>query len=151
MSDPTRFVYFASAASNLVANDVNGVNDVFVSDLQRGDLSRISVSSQGVPSDAHSILGNISKNGRYAIFWSSSDQLVPGDTNGTSDAFLVDRRNGRVRRVSLSFNGGQANATIWDPVLSANGRIAAFDSAASNLIRQDANGLNDVFIRRLKR
>jgi len=151
ISDDGRFVYFASAASNLVANDVNGVNDVFVSDLRTGGLTRISVSSQGVPSDADSILGNISKNGRYAIFRSSSDQLVPGDTNGTSDAFLFDRRNGKVRRVSLSFNGGQANATIWDPVLSANGRIAAFDSVASNLVRRDANGLDDVFVRRLKR
>jgi len=42
-----RYVVFTSAATNLVSGDTNGIEDVFVRDLQAGTTTRVSVSSSG--------------------------------------------------------------------------------------------------------
>ena len=47
LSRDGRFVAFVSDAPNLVANDTNGVNDVFVRDRLNGVTERISLSSAG--------------------------------------------------------------------------------------------------------
>lgn len=49
-----RFAGFVSAASNLVANDTNGVADVFVHDQQTGVTERVSASSSGGEGNAPS-------------------------------------------------------------------------------------------------
>ena len=51
ISGDGRFVVFASAATNLVAGDANGTDDVFVRDLQAQTTQRVSVSSSGAESD----------------------------------------------------------------------------------------------------
>jgi len=54
-------------------------------------------------------------------------------------------------RVSVSSGGDQGNGPSSNGsrsvALSANGRLAAFGSAASNLVPNDTNGHNDVFVR----
>jgi Tol biopolymer transport system component len=55
---------------------------------------------------------------------------------------------GNISRVSLATDGGQANDRSYSPSISADGRIVAFASFATNLVRDDTNGLLDVFIRR---
>ena len=47
ISDDGRFVIFQSDASNLVANDVNGVSDIFVRDMLTGTTELVSVASNG--------------------------------------------------------------------------------------------------------
>src|SRR5262245_29241653 len=47
ISDDGRFVAFASNATNLVADDTNDWDDVFVHDRQTGVTTRVSVSSGG--------------------------------------------------------------------------------------------------------
>src|SRR5436309_1329724 len=42
-----RLIVFASWASNLVPNDTNGQEDVFLHDRQGGSTTRVSVNSQG--------------------------------------------------------------------------------------------------------
>jgi hypothetical protein len=48
--------------------------------------------------------------------------------------------------VSVDSLGGQGNGDSKDPSISADGRHVAFLSWASNLVRGDTNGLNDVFV-----
>src|SRR5262249_38706966 len=48
ISSDGRYVAFASAASNLVPSDTNGVPDIFVRDTQAGVTTRVSVDSSGV-------------------------------------------------------------------------------------------------------
>lgn len=56
---------------------------------------------------------------------------------------------GETLRVSLSSAPANAQGTddSSDPSISANGRYAAFASAASNLAAGDTNGVRDVFVR----
>jgi Tol biopolymer transport system component len=79
-------------------------------------------------------------------FASAASDLVPGDTNQASDIFVYDRQQGALTRVSLATDGAQANALSTHPVISADGRVVAFESLASNLVADDTNGMSDVFI-----
>ena len=52
----------------------------------------------------------------------------------------------QISRASVDSAGNQANAESWFPSLSADGRIVAFQSMASNLVPNDTNDAWDVFV-----
>jgi Tol biopolymer transport system component len=88
LSADGRFIAFVSSASNLAANDTNGVPDVFVCDQQLNVLVRVSIGSSGAQADAESFWAMISRDGRFVAFPSNATMLVPGDTNAASDVFM---------------------------------------------------------------
>ena len=47
----------------------------------------------------------------------------------------------------MSSTGAQATAGSAEAALSRTGRYVAFRSSATNLVRGDANGVEDVFVR----
>jgi Tol biopolymer transport system component len=149
-----RFVLMTSSATNLVAGDTNGVNDVFVHDRQTGQTTRVSVSSTGAQANGDSDEGTMSADGRFVAFRSAASNLVPGDTNGLVDDFVHDRQTGQTVRVSVASDGTQANAaSLGDddgccifPAMSDDGRSVAITSLASNLVAGDGNGMDDVFV-----
>ncbi|THC51940.1 PD40 domain-containing protein [Streptomyces sp. A1499] len=52
--------------------------------------------------------------------------------------------------LSAAVDGGPADGASGSPVISADGRVAAFTSAATNLVRGDDNGRSDLFVRDLR-
>ncbi|WP_051856592.1 PD40 domain-containing protein [Streptomyces sp. NRRL B-1347] len=58
---------------------------------------------------------------------------------------------GATRLISAAVDGGAANGPSGSPVVSADGRVAAFTSQASNLVRGDTNDRADLFVRDLRR
>src|SRR5205823_12918533 len=93
----------------------------------------------------------LSADGRFVAFDSAATNLVAGDTNGATDVFVHDRQTGATERVSVASGGGtQGNRNSGGffafPALSADGRLVAFHSAATNLVADDANGATDVFV-----
>jgi Tol biopolymer transport system component len=151
-----RYVLFNSVARNLVAGDTNDRNDVFLADRQTGSVQRVSVRSGGGQAQAGSdpwggsFAGGMSSNARYIVFGSDSPNLVPHDTNRTSDVFVFDRARNVTTRVSVGIRGRQSNGPSSDPAISANGRYVAFSSLATNLVRGDTNRIGDVFVRDLR-
>jgi len=144
-ADGTR-VTFDSYATNLVSGDTNVKWDIFVRDGRAGTTSRASVSSSGAQAASHSYAPSISANGRYVAFESSTNDLVPGDTNASSDVFVRDTLSGVTKRVSLTSSGAQASSHSYAASISADGRYVAFDSDATNLVSGDTNGQRDVFV-----
>ncbi|MBA2448749.1 MAG: PD40 domain-containing protein [Chloroflexi bacterium] len=145
ISGDGRFVAFWSEASNLVPGDTNGVPDVFVKDRQTGALERISLADQGAEGNGASYNPTLSADGRLLAFWSEAGNLVPDDTNGALDVFVRDRQTGAVEHVSLAADGTASDGASYSPTLSADGRLVAFWSEASNLVAGDSNGKLDVF------
>ena len=141
-----RDVTFQSSAYNLVSGDSNGFQDVFVHNRESGETSLVSVASDGAQGNGHSYDPGISADGRYVAFYSTADNLVAGDTNGTEDVFVHDLETGETRRVSVTSNGTQANGASWLPAISADGRYVAFDSYADNLVDGDTNSSHDIFV-----
>jgi len=131
-----RFVAFTSQATNLVPGDTNARQDAFVYDRRTGRTERVSLSSGGAQAkpgpdpDGGSAALDLSANGRYLLFRSDASNLVPGDTNGKTDAFIRDRRTGKTHRIPPTGVG------VFQGVLSADGRYAVL-SAGGNVFRYD--------------
>lgn len=148
LSADGRYVAFSSRATNLVPDDANGAEDVFIHDRQTGVTARVSVSSDGSEGDGDSLsLGQtLSADGRYVAFDSDASNLVPGDTNGTFDVFVHDRQTGQTTRVSIASDGTEGNGFSGAPALSGDGRYVSFYSEASNLVPSDNNNDADIFV-----
>lgn len=89
-----RYTVFASSATNLVAGDTNGWQDIFVYDRVAGTTDRVSLSSAGAESDGPSYEAVVDGVGRFVAFLSGAMNLVAGDTNGLADVFVRDRGGG---------------------------------------------------------
>ena len=145
ISHSGRFVVFTSSAENLIGDDDNGTHDVFIRDRKQKKTRRVSLSQLG-QADGGSFSGPVSANGRYIAFVTST-KLLPVDNNGDFDVYLRDRKQGKTRLLSRDRNGNQANDESRNPAITADGRFVAFDSDASDLIKNDGNLSSDIFVR----
>ncbi|HVH32815.1 MAG TPA: hypothetical protein VM847_01735, partial [Tahibacter sp.] len=154
LSADGRFVVFSSVASDLVGDDSNGVEDVFVRDQLTGTLRRVSVTAAGVQGNGASRLPSISANGRYVSFQSEASNFFAGDGND-KDVFVKDLYSGAlVRATTLADGSAPASpeialaATVLRSALSADGRYVAFSTYRA-LIAGDTNGRIDVYVKDL--
>ena len=141
-----RFVAFSSYASNLVIDDTNLVEDVFVHDRQTRETRRVSISSTGVQGDNWSERPVTSADGRFVAFMSDAHNLVSGDTNLDVDIYVHDLQTGQTECVSVNRDGAQGDGNSFDPSISAAGRFVAFFGNSTNLVYGDTNGAQDVFV-----
>jgi len=124
-------IVFQSSATNLVANDSNGVADIFVRDLETGETRRVSLSSNGTQGNGASQAPSISADGNWVAFSSSASNLVAGDDNEQVDFFVHDVVNGTTERISpdLSItdldNRNILDFTLWTSI-SRNVRWIAY-------------------------
>ena len=111
-----RVIAFESDASNLVAGDTNGQRDVFAV-RRAGSINNkgtawkigrnvlISRAANGGPANGPSfgaaVNGAFRKKPSCVAFLSQASNLVSGDTNGRTDAFVKRISGGKPRRVSL--------------------------------------------------
>jgi Tol biopolymer transport system component len=87
ISDDGRHVAFVSSADNLVAGDTNGAIDIFVFDRSTGTLKGITLQGTDDPGKG-SYAPKFCQRGACLVFESTMPNLVPDDTNGTTDVFL---------------------------------------------------------------
>jgi hypothetical protein len=114
-------------------------------------MTRLSVDTTWHPGNAASCASfnttmPMSGDGRYIAFDSLASNLVLGDTNNSSDVFVQERATGKLVRVSVSSSGAEGNSWSVDPAISSTGRYVVFRSAASNLVANDTNGSEDIFL-----
>jgi Tol biopolymer transport system component len=143
-----RYVAFQSMAWGLVSpGSVAGITYIYVHDRQTGATTRASVATDGTQGNGGSYNPSISSNGRYVVFSSDASNLVTGDTNHRGDVFVYDRQTGTTERISMIDGGPQGNdySRALFGSLSSDGQLVALHSMASNLIADDANGVEDVF------
>ena len=110
-------------------------------------ITRVNVSSAGRQADGPTFGAVLSANGRQVAYASAAATLVPGDDNGVTDVFVRDLSARRTWRASVSSRGADSDGPSAKPSISADGGIVAFPSSATNLVRDDRNGLQDVFVR----
>ncbi len=128
-----RYVAFHSSVEDLVGGDSNQMVDVFVRDLYLGVTVRASVSTNGTQGNSWSQGPvELSADGRFVVFCSWANNLVPNDTNNARDVFVRDLSLGTTVRANLSSGGEQAQGTSGQPSISSTGRYVAFSSEAPN-------------------
>ncbi|WP_017220718.1 TolB family protein [Moritella dasanensis] len=144
-----RYVAFDSSSNNLVSEDTNAAEDVFVRDRKTGLTERVSIAIDGTQGNANSHIASISADGRYVVFQSLASTLISYDNNNFSDIFIHYRYVGITELVSITSNGGQGNSHSTRPAISADGNYVVFQSLASNLIQDDNNARSDIFFRKI--
>jgi Tol biopolymer transport system component len=142
ISGDGRFVAYATTASNVVAGDTNGVQDVFVADTQTGAVTRASVSSAGVQGNADSPLGQgervaLSYDGSWVAFSTASNTLgAGGGTTGISNVVMHHRVTGETRAVS-----DQTTGSVGPAAMSRSGAYVVFGAATQLDGRFASSGL----------
>ncbi len=110
-------------------------------------INLVSVSSAGDRGNSLSLYPSISADGRFVAFESKATNLVPGDTNNSSDIFVRDTLANTTTRVSVDSAGNQGNSISGAPSISADGRFVAFTSVATNLVPGGTNNRGGIFVR----
>lgn len=166
ISSDGRYIAFASNATNLVENQTAFSSDIFVKDLQTGNLTLVSSDANGIKGNAPSYyITAISGNGRYVAFYSDANNLVANDTNDIGDIFVKDLQTGVIVRANIDTNGAEMqkvttvfNGNIYDGTqmqlsqsgISIDGRYLTFVTNANNLTEGDINNRNDIFVKDLQ-
>lgn len=141
-----RFVVFESPASNLVAGDTNGLPDIFVHDRVTGATVIASLAANGAQVTGGFVSGaQISGDGRYVTFTSTDSDHTPHPNPIGADVFVRDLWLGTTRLVSIRPDGGSADAYSYDAVISEDGKVIVYHSAANNLAPYPSNTWIDLF------
>lgn len=144
-----RYVAFLSDASNLVTNDAAGTRDVFIRDLKLGTTVRATQHDNGEGFKGMVIGMDISADGRYVLFESSSEDEFQVPSSGAK-LFVKDMVVGDIRQIDIGLDGTSYQYS-GQSVMSHDGEHVAYVSAVSNLVSDDTNGLGDIFVTRVSR
>jgi Tol biopolymer transport system component len=155
VSSNGQFIAFESDASDLVPGDTNGFKDIFLRDTASGATTLVSVNASGV-GGGNGVSSNptISPDGRYILFESSAENLVPDDTNRITDLFLRDRLAGTTTLISVGAQGPPGSpfgsfTRSGSASMSADGTRVVFVSTATNLVPGVGSSLGEVYVRDL--
>lgn len=152
----------AFVTSSPVTNlPTNGKKNVYLRDNESGEVSLVSVNQAGTGgangdsgiSTFFDFPGSLSfsADGRYLAFRSRATDLIPGVTSsGVANLYARDLLTNRTILLTPASGGpGAGNEDSSTVAFSADGRVAVYQSKATNLTAGDRNGLDDVFIRDL--
>ena len=149
ISNNGHYVVFESYADNLVRGDTNTAKDIFIRDLVKDTIERVSLTADNTESDSHSYNPSVSADGRYVVFESNGSNFVANDNNYATDIFVRDLVEDTTKRVSVAVDGSEENAPSYNASISTNGRYVVFESIADNLVADDNNFVRDIFVRDL--
>lgn len=155
LSPDGRTVLFASSATDLLpAGILPEAGDppirLYLRDMSIGFTTLVTVNPEGAPSlGGDSLPLGWTSDGQSILFESEATNLVRGDLNGYKDIFVRNLNTRSNILVSVGLGGDSANGESRDAVITADGRFVAFVSEASNLVSDDTNGIEDVFVRDL--
>ena len=155
-----RFIAYASNATNLVPQNVNGQGQIYLRDTCFGaaaacspSTTLVSIGNDGSIPNAGANNQSMSADGRFVAFASLASNLVPGDTfpaQGWKDIFVRDTCFGaptgckpitvRVSVADTPVFATQSNAINDFPQISGDGHYVVFMSSATNYLAAGGNG-----------
>ena len=146
ISGDGKSVAFESNATNLIADDKNGVKDIFIWHSVTNKIERVSVGNDDKEANAASYEPSVSGDGNLIAFTSTASNISTTE-KGTSNnnVFLRDMALNTTIMISVDPSskkgGGGSNASI-----AYDGKRMAFYSQTSTLVSDDKNGLWDIFL-----
>jgi Tol biopolymer transport system component len=126
-------VAFVTDASGLDRTDTDRRADVYVRDLDSGEVRLASLNQAGVKGDSPSTGASLTADGTRVAFQTTSGNLVPEDADSSSDIYVKNLTDGSLQLASTEADGTKADRTADQPSLSPDGRYLAFGSDATNL------------------
>lgn len=154
LSADGRFAVFSTEASDIVLNDTNNVNDVFIYDRVTKKTQLISATPAGVTGDGKSAGPTVSADGRYVAYGTSAGDILPRTSDMCTDAACInvivhDRQTGTNTFANLD-NEGKPLYTENEQysTISADGHSVVFNTFSER--PNDANGAVDTYVRHLQ-
>jgi Tol biopolymer transport system component len=144
-----RRVAFNSWASNLDPADADDNTDIYVKDIETGEVILASTSARGANSNSGSDYPALSADGERVAFQSLATNLVARDRDLIVDIYVKDLTSGEIVLASLSEDGNKANGANSHASLSADGTRVAFESLAGNLDPVDRDRFRDIYVKDL--
>ena len=154
-------IAFVSRATDLGPADVGYFGDVYVRDLESGEVTLVSGNAEGTAGgNGESSDPVFSPDGTQVLFTSEASDLGPADTNRSTDVYLHDLATGDTVLVSVNGAGsaagdhstqpGVGGADSFAATFSPDGGRVLFTSRASDLGPSDPNGwYTDLYLRDL--
>lgn len=146
-----RFVAFVSTATNLLASPLEGdTAQVFVKNMDNGDVFLISATKGNVVGDQDSSRPAISADGRFVVFVSNATNLVSGIVDEQiNHVYRKDLQSGELEIVTRVSGQPAADESSFNPAISADGSKVVFSSEARNLVAglPAGPGIAQVFLR----
>lgn len=127
-----RYVLFSSSATDLVAGGTTGTQ-VFAYDTVTMATTLVSSAADGTPADGDAqVAGKITSDGRYAVFFSDSTNLVLGGGGGSNifNVYLKDLQTGDIEMVSAPL--GTSTYCVAQPGISDDGQYVTFGCGNQN-------------------
>ena len=148
ISNDGRFVVFSSSSPDLGFATPGGAQ-IFVKDMETGELTWESRGAQDPTQSNSNTYPSISGDGSTIAFNSTASDLVAGDSNNGYDIIVRDLATGAMELAALDTAGNQVAGMTWLTYLDLNfdGRFLLFEARSSNLVPNDTNGSEDVFMR----
>ena len=137
------------ARKSFSINDLNNAKDVYTKNLTSGIYTLVSTNSNGVVGNAGSYDPKFSPDASKVVFESIATNLVSDDTNEKIDIFLKNLETNKTIRLSTNSLGEEGNGESHSAVFSPDGIHVAFVSNSSNLVSDDDNGVQDLFIKNI--
>jgi len=145
ISGDGEYVVFSSESA-LVEGDSDGMVDIYMYEMETGDITRVSEDSEGVGGGDGSWYADVNYDGGFVAFLSDSE-FVEDDSGEYADVYVKDIEAGTFERASVASDGSEANDEANDPpAINGDGSIVAFDSDATNLVAVDDNDTYDIFV-----
>lgn len=148
-----RFVAFESLAGNLSGSvvDNNSKSDVFLKDLQTGQLHLISSKADGslLSNSVASLSPEVSEDGRYVVFQGPAVFNNAGGSVTQMVVYQKDLSTGSLTIVSASHLDAEAGTGLH-PSMSADGRYVVYDSGKDTSVYANGlvvDGMTQVFLR----
>lgn len=154
LSGDGRYVAFVSGSIDLVPQYTDHDDNIFVHDRMTRQTVLASPSTNTLlGSSGAAGAPQLSGNGRFVAFESSSGDLIPGDTNTVLDVFVRNLTNNTTILVSVNTNGQPANLRsdldYGTRLISTNGQVIVFLSGATDISPLATNVITQVFARSL--
>lgn len=145
-------IAYTSNASNIVPlQAVFSTPNVYVHQ-QDGATDFISKDYESSKAAGGSSVPSISEDGTKIAFCAYTNRLVKGDNNNLWDIFLWQSGTAGLKRISLTSTGAERNqgtesaSRVVAPSISGDGRCVAFATTATNMVPDDNNNTQDVFV-----
>ena len=141
-----RFIAFTSLAA-LTALPGGIGSQIFVHDRQTSLPSLVSRDNLGSAGNGASSQPAISADGRFVAFTSAATNLAPTPGGSGTQIFLRDTQTNQTILISRDTLGNAGDGASSQPTISADGRIVAFTSVATNLAPIIGGSGSQIFLR----
>ncbi len=150
MSSNGRYVVFTTDAQ-LVPEDINALRDVYIRDIKKQTTKLAVTGLNGTLPNAEVIFHDMTPDARYLAIVSGATNLdTLANPSAIVHAYRYDRKKKKAVRASLSVDGTSGDIDTYSAVISTSGKRMSFDSGATNLVDNDTNAFDDVFMRTVK-